>query len=62
MELNKSIFKWLFITNLITLFLLFATNIGWFLYESQFQTITEKEETHTQTIENIESIHDITQN
>jgi len=61
MELNKSIFKWLCITNLITLILLFATNIAWFVYESQFETIQETQQTHTQTIENVDTIHDITQ-
>ena len=59
MELNKSIFKGLLITNLITLILLFATNIGWLIYESQFQNIVETEQ--VQKVENVESIHDITQ-
>jgi len=59
MELNKSIFKGLLITNIITLILLFATNIAWFIYESQFETITESEK--TQTVENVDIIHDITQ-
>lgn len=58
MELNKSIFKGLLITNLITLILLFATNIGWLIYESQFQNeVTEQ----IQTVENIDNVHDITQ-
>ena len=58
MELNKSIFKGLLITNLITLILLFATNIGWLIYESQFQNeITEQ----IQTVENVDKVHDITQ-
>lgn len=61
MELNKSIFKGLLITNIITLLLLFGTNIGWFIYESQFETVTETEQIHTQTVENIETVHDITQ-
>ena len=61
MELNKSIFKWLCLTNLITLILLFATNIAWFVYESQFETIQETQQTHTQTVENVDTIHDITQ-
>lgn len=59
MELNKSIFKGLLITNLITLILLFATNIGWLIYESQFQNVIETEQ--VQKVENVESIHDITQ-
>lgn len=59
MELNKSIFKGLLITNIITLILLFATNIGWFIYESQFQTTTTEQ---IQTVENVETIRDITQN
>lgn len=61
MELNKSIFKWLCFTNLITLILLFATNIAWFVYESQFETVQETEQVHTQTVENVDTIHDITQ-
>ncbi len=60
MELNKSIFKWLLIMNLITLILLFATNIAWFIYESQFETVNSQN-IQTQTVENIETVHDITQ-
>lgn len=59
MELNKSIFRWLIITNLITLILLFATNIAWFIYESQFEMVTETEQ--IQTVENVDTVHDITQ-
>ena len=59
MELNKSIFKWLFITNIITLVLLFATNIAWFVYESQFETVNSEQ---IQTVENVDTVHDITQN
>lgn len=59
MELNKSIFKGLLITNLITLILLFATNIGWLIYESQFENVIETEQ--IQTVENVEIVHDITQ-
>jgi len=62
MELNKSIFKGLLITNIITIILLFATNIGWFIYESQFETIVTNKDTYTQTVENIETVRDITQN
>ena len=62
MELNKSIFKGLLISNIITIILLFATNIGWFIYESQFQIITTDTDINTQTIENVESVRDITQN
>ena len=60
MELNKSIFKGLLITNIITLLLLFGTNIGWFIYESQFEKETVTEE-YTQTVENIDSVETITQ-
>ena len=59
MELNKSIFKWLIITNIITLILLFATNIAWFVYESQFETVTTEQ---IQTVENVQTVHDVTQN
>ena len=58
MELNKSIFKWLFITNIITLILLFATYIAWFIYESQFETVSTE---RTQTVENVETVRDVTQ-
>lgn len=60
MELNKSIFKGLLITNLITLLLLFGTNICWFIYESQFETVTT-ENKQVQTVENVETVHDVTQ-
>lgn len=60
MELNKSIFKWLIITNIITIILLFGTNIGWFIYESQFETVQEQEE-YSQTVEDIESVNNIEQ-
>ena len=59
MELNKSIFKWLIITNIITLILLFATNIAWFVYESQFEMVTTEQ---IQTVENVQTVHDVTQN
>ena len=60
MSINKSIFKGLLITNIISLILLFGTNIGWFIYESQFQTVTETEQ--IQRVENINTVHDIRQN
>lgn len=59
MELNRSIFKWLIISNLITVVLLFGSNLAWIIYESQFQVIQESQE--TQTVENVETVHDITQ-
>ena len=51
MELNKSIFKWLMITILVLIFLLFGTNIGWFIYESQFRTITTETEEYEQEVD-----------
>ncbi len=60
MELNKSIFKSLIVIIIILIILLFGTNIAWFVYESQFETV-EQYETHTQSIENVEKIHDIIQ-
>jgi len=60
MELNRSIFKWLIITNIITLLLLFGTNIGWFIYEAQFETIQQEEE-YTQSIEDVENVNNIEQ-
>lgn len=59
MELNRSIFKWLIITNLVTIILLFGSNLAWIIYESQYQVIQENEQ--TQTVENVETVHDITQ-
>lgn len=59
MELNKSIFRGLLITNIITLILLFGTNIAWFIYESQFEVETTTEQ--IQTVQNIDTVHDITQ-
>lgn len=38
-----------FIIILVLLFMLFATNIGWLIYESQFEYVTE-----TETIEQIQ--------
>ena len=60
MELNKSIFKFLAISNIILMLLLFGTNIAWFGYESQFETV--KETTVEQTVENIQTVRDIMQN
>lgn len=62
MELNKFLFKSLIITNIILIVLLFATNIAWFVYESQFQKITETTETYTQSVENVNNTGDIVQN
>mgnify|MGYP007054414006 CR=1 FL=1 len=61
MELNKSIFKGLLIIDIISLFLLFGTNIGWFVYMSkeQKETITEE---YSQKVENIDTVGDIVQN
>ena len=61
MELNKFIFKCLLIMNIITIVLLFGTNIAWFIYESQFQTITENTEINSQKVENIQKVRDIIQ-
>lgn len=62
MELNKFLFKSLIITNIILIVLLFATNIAWFVYESQFQKITETTETYTQSVENVNNTGKIMQN
>ena len=43
-ELKKSSKRW-FIAFIIVLLMLFATNMGWMLYEGQFETVTETEET-----------------
>ena len=61
MELNKSIFKSLIMIIVFLIVLLFGSNLAWLIYESQWVQVTE-ETTHTQTIENVETIHDIVQN
>ena len=58
MELNRSIFKWLIITNLVTIILLFGSNLAWIIYESQYEVVETEQ---TQTVENVETVHDITQ-
>lgn len=58
MELNRSIFKWLIISNLITVILLFGSNLAWIIYESQYEVVETEQ---TQTVENVETVHDITQ-
>lgn len=45
-ELKAQSKRW-FIISIIELILLIASNIGWWIYESQFQTVTE-EQTITQ--------------
>lgn len=62
MELNKGIFKWLMISNLVLIVLLFATNIGWLVYESQFQQVTEETVEYTQSVENVNTMNDVIQN
>lgn len=52
-ELKKSAKRW-FIISIILLIALVGTNIGWLIYESQFETITETEET-TQYVEDIDT-------
>ena len=61
MELNKSIFRWLIIIIIILILALIGTNVGWFIYESQFETVTTDTDEYTQTVENIESVETITQ-
>lgn len=60
MELNRWIFKWLMIIIVILIIALIGTNVGWFIYESQFQVETTNSE-QTQTVENVQTVHDITQ-
>lgn len=63
MELNKSIFKGLLILNVILSILLFGTNIGWFIYESQFEKVTTTTTTEcSQEVENIDTVGDVIQN
>lgn len=39
-ELKKSTKRW-FVISIILLVALVATNVAWFIYESQFETVTE---------------------
>jgi hypothetical protein len=48
-----------FIIILILLFMLFATNIGWLIYESQFELVDTT--TQEQTIEDVDNAGDIFQ-
>ena len=57
-ELKKSAQR-KFIIIIILIIALIATNLGWFIYESQFETITETEET-TQTIEDVDNAQNAT--
>ena len=38
--------------------LLFGSNIAWLVYEAQFQVV---EESHSQIVENVQTVHDISQ-
>lgn len=49
-ELKHQSRRW-FIIAIIELIIIIATNTGWLIYEAQFETITEEE----QTIEDIEA-------
>lgn len=49
-ELKHNAKRW-FIIALIELVIIIATNVGWLLYESQYETI---EETETQTMDDIQ--------
>lgn len=60
MELNKSIFKGLITIIIILIFLLFGTNLAWLIYVSQWEDVTTTEES-IQTVENVETVRDITQ-
>jgi len=53
-ELKKTSKRW-FIAFIVVLIMLFATNIGWLIYESQFETVLETEETTTQYVEDIDT-------
>ena len=49
-EIKQQSIRW-FIIAIIELIIIIATNTGWLIYESQFETITEEE----QTIEDIDN-------
>ena len=51
-ELKKSGHR-KFIIIIILIVALIATNVGWLIYNAQFETITEEETTEEQTIEDI---------
>lgn len=54
-ELKKSAKRW-FIISIILLIALIVSNIAWLIYESQFETVQEIE--NTQTIDDIDNSND----
>ena len=54
-ELKKSAKRW-FIISIILLVALIVSNIAWLIYESQFETVQEIE--NTQTIDDIDNSND----
>ena len=58
-ERLHKIVAYLILIIVILIIALVGTNIGWFIYESQFETITETEET-TQTIEDVDNAQNTT--
>lgn len=58
-NLNRSIFKGLIITNIILILLLFATNLAWLIYELQYENVVVED---TQTVQDIQTVRDVIQN
>lgn len=63
MELNKSIFKSLIAVIIVLIVLLFGSNVGWLVYESQFEKSTETTETNAYelAVENVTTVNDVIQ-
>lgn len=60
-NLNWQIFRGLMVIIILLIITLVGSNVGWFLYNSQFETVTETTITGTQTLENVTTVNDVIQ-
>ena len=60
-NLNWQIFRGLMVIIILLIIALVGSNVGWFLYNSQFETVTETTITGTQTLENVTTVNDVIQ-
>lgn len=60
-NLNWQIFRGLMVIIVLLIIVLVGSNVGWFLYNSQFETVTETTITGTQTLENVTTVNDVIQ-
>lgn len=60
-NLNWQIFRGLMVIIVLLIIALVGSNVGWFLYNSQFETVTETTITGTQTLENVTTVNDVIQ-